>query len=423
MVSAEPGPDPRARTPALVLGGRTHTALGVIRALARVPRFAVGAGTSYVSYCRWHRRLPGQCGDDPTPESLAGFLARLPVERMVLIPCSDAWVAAVARLEPPLAARFPASIAPLESLDICLDKGRFADTLARLALPHPRTICIGASDDVRTLWDSTLRDPFLKPRNSLGLQASYGVKAFRITSRPEAMVRVREAQQAGVDLMLQEYVPGPASAHYFVDGFVDRAGAVCAQFARRRIRTHAEPFGDSSCMASIALEEAKAPLDILHRLLPVLRYRGVFNAQFKYDDRDGLFKLLEVNPRAWGGVGLPVSCGVNLIEMSYWDALGLPVEPVVEYPIGRYWIYASRDRKVCRRLFREGRLTPGAWLRTRAGAVQAIFRWADPVPAVVDSFHRLLQALRRRLRVPRSPDQGVEGKATDQPGNGRPRCP
>ena len=202
-----------------------HTALGVIRALAGIPQFTVGAGTSYVSYCRWHRRLPSQSGDDPTPESLAGFLAHLPVERMVLIPCSDAWAAAVARLEPNLAARFPASIAPPESLDICLDKGRFADFLARLQLPHPRTICIGASDDVGTLWDSTLRDPFLKPRNSLTSQATYRVKAFRIRTRAEAMTRVREAQQAGLELMLQEYVPGPASSHYFVDGFVDRAGA------------------------------------------------------------------------------------------------------------------------------------------------------------------------------------------------------
>jgi len=319
----------------------------------------------------------------------------------VLIPCSDAWVAAVARLEPALALRFPASIAPLESLDICLDKGRFADTLTRLALPHPRTICLAASDDVRTLWDSTLRDPFLKPRNSLALQGSYGVKAFRITTRAEAMTRVREARQAGLELMLQEYVPGPASSHYFIDGFVNRAGAVCARFARRRIRTNAEPFGDSSCMVSISLEEARAPLDILDRLLPALHYRGVFNAQFKYDERDGLFKLLEVNPRAWGGVSLPVSCGVNVIEMSYWDALGFPVEPIVEYPTGRYWIYASRDRRVCWRLFREGRLTPGAWLRTRAGAVQAIFRWDDPVPAVVVFFHLLLQAVRRMRRVPR----------------------
>ena len=44
---------------------------------------------------------------------------------------------------------------------------------------------------------------------------------------------------------------------------------------------------------SIPLEEANAPLEVLDRLLPALRYRGVFNAEFKYDERDGLFKLLD----------------------------------------------------------------------------------------------------------------------------------
>ena len=243
--------------------------------------------------------------------------------------------------EPTLAARFPASVAPPEGIDICLDKGRFADTMARLALPHPRTISIGASDDIRTLWDSSFRDPFLKPRNSLAFQARYGEKALRVGNADEAITRIRETRQAGVEFLLQEYIPGPASTHYYVDGFIDRAGTVCARIARRCVRTTDEPFGDSSCMVSIPLEEVKAPLDILDRLLPALRYRGVFNAQFKYDERDGLFKLLEVNPRAWGGVSLPVSCGVNVVEMAYRDALGLPVERVAGYPVGRYWINAS----------------------------------------------------------------------------------
>lgn len=390
-------PAGRAQTPALILSNPSHGALGVIRALARIPQFTVGMAESPVSYSRWHRRLPHQVGDDPTPESLAGFLTRLPAERMVLIPCSDEWVAAVAGLPPTLAARFPASVASPDTIDICLDKGRFAETLARLGLPHPRTICIEASDDGRTLLDNGLRDPFLKPRNTAALWRSHRVKAFRIRTADEAMARVREAQRAGFQLMLQEYVPGPASAHYFVDGFVDRAGTVCARFARRRVRTHEEPFGDSSCMVTISRREASAPIDIVDRLLTALRYRGIFNAQFKYDERDELFKLLEVNPRPWGGVSLPVSCGVNVVEMAYRDALNLPVEPILDYPIGRHWVFGRRDRAVCWRLFREGRLTPGAWLRSWVGAVHALFRWDDPLPAIVDFIGRLRAVVRRQL--------------------------
>jgi predicted ATP-grasp superfamily ATP-dependent carboligase len=379
--------------------GATHTALGVVRALAGngIPQFGAGAGRGYVAYSRWHRRPPAGSGEDATPESLERFLARLPGGRIVLMPCSDDWVAAVAGLPPALAERFPSSLAPRESVDICLDKGRFADTMARLGLPHPRTIAIEAADQVAELWDGTLRDPFLKPRNSVAFRAHHRAKALQVKTPGEAVTRVREAQRAGLELLLQEYVPGPASAHYFVDGFVDRAGSVRARFARRRLRTTAEPFGDSSCMVSIPLDEARGPLEILERLLPALRFRGVFNAQFKHDGRDGLFKLLDLNPRAWGGISLAVSCGIDVIRMAYRDALGLPVETIVGYPIGRHWVYQSRDLIACWRLLREGRLTPGAWIRTWAGAVHPIFRWSDPAPAVALALHnarRLVRDLR-----------------------------
>ena len=153
-------PDMMSRPPALVLGG-SHSALGVMRALARhdIPQFNVGAGSGYVSRSRWHRRLLVESGEDPRPDTLASFLARLRMDRMVLLPCNDAWVAAVAALEPELAARYPASSAGRDSIEICLDKGRFAEELARLGLPHPRTIRITAPGDVPALWDANVRDP------------------------------------------------------------------------------------------------------------------------------------------------------------------------------------------------------------------------------------------------------------------------
>jgi D-aspartate ligase len=379
-------------TPALVLGGE-HTGLSVMRALARhgIPQFAVGASRSFVAYSRCYRRLPSPGGADPTPASLSAFLGSLSHTRMVLMPCSDAWVAAVAALEPGIAARFPASIPSRDSVDICVDKARFAEMLERVGLPHPRTVRVDDPDQVPTLWDG-FRHPFLKPRNSLAFRARFGVKARRVTTSAEAVIRAREAQEAGLDLLLQEFIPGPATSHYFVDGFVDREGTVRAWFARRRVRSHTEPFGDSSCMVSIPLGEACAPVETVNRLLEALPVRGIFNAQFKYDERDGLYKLLDFNPRPWGGVTLPISCGVDVVEMAYRDALGLPVETVTDYPIGRHWVHHARDFVACVRLLRERRLSLASWVRTWAGAVHPIFRWNDPLPAAA----MLLQTLKRR---------------------------
>jgi len=386
-------------TPALVLGEPHFTTLGVIRALARtgIPHYTVGAGRSFVSYCRWHRRLPGRPENDPSPESLAAFLESLSFERMVLLPCSDNWVAAVSRLGPGLAARFPASIAPPEAINICLDKGHFAETMMRLGLPHPRTIVTDPCDDIRGHWDSSLRNPFLKPRNSFAFQRRYGVKALRVRSADEAMTQVRDTRQAEAECLLQEHIPGAASTHYMVNGFISREGTVCARIARRRVRALDEFVSDSSCTVTIPLEEAKAMVHTLERLFPALRYRGIFNAQFKYDERDGQFKLLEINPRFGNSVIATVSCGVNTVEMAYRDALGLPVDCVAEYPIGRYWIRAAYDRRVCRQRIRAGQLTIGDWLRTRIGAVQDIFSWDDPLPAIVNFTQAKWQGIRRRL--------------------------
>src|SRR5437879_5408784 len=138
--------DAAALTPALVLGSASATSLGVIRSFGRsgIPHVDVGTSGSFVAYSRWHRSWPDPQGKEPSPSSLPRCLAQLPCGRMALIPCSDEWVAAVAGLDPSLAARFPASVAAPEAIQILLDKGRFAEAAVQLGVPHPQTICLGS---------------------------------------------------------------------------------------------------------------------------------------------------------------------------------------------------------------------------------------------------------------------------------------
>src|SRR5260370_20137879 len=152
--------------PALVLGLPEPTALGVIRGLGRrgIPHVDVGTHGSFVAYSRWHHAWPDP-QKEPSPASLPQFLAGLPFERMVLIPCTDQWVAAVAGLDLSLTTRFPASVAPPETIQILLDKGRFAEVVAQLGVPHPRTISLTPQDDPATLPDAAFQGAFLKPRN------------------------------------------------------------------------------------------------------------------------------------------------------------------------------------------------------------------------------------------------------------------
>ncbi len=387
-------------TPALVLGGPLATALAVVRGLGRagIAQYAVGTGGSFVAASRWHRALPASPGTPLTAASLARLLEAQPLERAVLFPCSDEWALAVAALPPALAARFPASLAPLASVETLVDKAKLAELLARLDIPHPPTVPIRAAADLVGLPDAVLQAGFLKPRHSQAFARRYGVKAFRFRTRAEAVTLARKAEGAGLDLLLQEYVPGPPTRHFMIEGFVDAAGRVRARFVRQRLRMHPPEFGDSTYMVTRALDSVAAAVEPLDRLLAALRYRGMFEAEFKYDDRDARFKLLEVNARPWLFLGFAAACGVDFCVMAYRDALGLPVDPVERYPVGRRFLVPSLDAQGCWRLLREGSLTPWGWMRSWLGAGQLVFAWDDPVPGLVSPGAGLGRVIRRRAR-------------------------
>ena len=182
--------------------------------------------------------------------------------------------------------------------------------------------------------------------------------------------------------MLQEYVPGPPTAHYFVDGFVDRTGVVRALFARRRIRMFPTDFGNSSMMVSVPLEEAAEAAGSLERLFAGIGYRGTFSAEFKRDPRDGAFKLLEVNSRPWWYIGFAAHCGVDVSVMIYRDALGLPVETVTGYKVGERCVLLPQDFRAYRAIRRADGLSFVSWVRSWIGATPSIFQRSDPLPAL-----------------------------------------
>jgi predicted ATP-grasp superfamily ATP-dependent carboligase len=390
------------RPPALVLGGGL-TVLGVIRRLAAagIPALVVGDEPGFERRSRWYRAAPASRGPRPA-EDLAAYLRGLEIASAVLLPCSDAWVLRVASLPADLRSRFPASLATSEVLERLLDKWGLAGLLVQARVPHPQTLALDSVDDLARVPDELLRASFLKPRDSLRFFARYGVKAFWVRTREEAAARFAETGAAGLAVQLQEYVPGPADNHYFVDGFVDRAGAVPARFARRRLRMYPPDFGNSTLMVSVPLTEAAGAVDGVTRLLAHVGYRGIFSAEFKRDVRDGEFKLLEVNVRPWWYVEFAGRCGVDVCLLAYHDALGEPIAPVRGYAVGRSCVYPYYDYYACRALRREGRLSLLAWGASWLKAMQPVFRWSDPRPAlgeVARLFWSRASRLARRERT------------------------
>ncbi len=366
--------------PALVLGSGL-TALGVVRSLgwAGIPAYAVSERLGFVGASRWCHRPKTRL---PRYAPLKPYLDRLPFDSGVIFACSDDWVQAVAELDNDTASRFRCSQASPVTLARLLDKAELAELLRQENVPHPQTRTIKTEEDITSLADSEIAGYFLKPRDSQAFSAHYRVKAFTISSREEAISRLQQLVTDKIAVILQEYIPGPPTNHYFIDGFVDRQGTICASFARQRLRMYPPDFGNSSLMRSIPVEQIAPAMNSLSSLIASTNYRGIFAAEFKFDDRDQQFKLLEINVRPWWFIEFMTYCGINVCRMAYDDALEREVRPANEYTVGETCIYAALDLSTSLRRRRVDGFNPFVWTKVVLAAKQAVWQWSDPWPSL-----------------------------------------
>src|SRR4051812_17700555 len=394
--------------PALVLGAGV-SGLAVVRSLGRsgVPVFAAGAETALVRRSRWCRPAPG---DAELRAGLAEYLRTSVLSRAVLFGCTDYWAETVAALPADLASRFPAVVAEPGVLGALTDKEAFAEAARVAGVPTPRTQRVSGPDDLAALSDQELVGAFLKPADSQRFSQQFGVKALSVRDRAHAAQLLGPLAEEQHVMLLQEYIPGPPTGHVFLDGYVDRAGVMRACVARRRLRMHPPDFGNSTLSVTVPADDIEGAVDSLRRLFHTLGYRGLFDAEFTYDQRDEQFKLIEVNARPWWQLEILSACGVDVVPMAYRDALGLPIRSIEEYRVGCTWVHPLPD-------FRSwwasrGRGTGGFPLRYWMRDANAVFSRDDPRPAV-DELGRALQlgatAVRARVRVPDNRSQVASG--------------
>jgi len=387
----------RKTIPALVVG-ETVTALGTLRGLARVgiEAFTVTSPAQTVRHSRWYKPIPGHEG--LLPEEIDRWLPDIPVGRAVVLPCSDNTVWQCSLMAEAVKSRIAMAVPTAAAIETLIDKARFATVLDRLQIPHPRTWLLDDGYVPDSVPDAAFESAFLKPADSQSFIGQYGIKAEKVSSRQKSAARLAEYNRNGFSMVLQEYVPGPAHCHFFVDGFVNRHHEAKAIFARRRLRMNPPDFGNSSCMVSLPLCEVQGAVDSTRKLLRDIDYRGIFSAEFKLDERDGEYKVLEVNARPWWFVEFPARCGINVCEMAYLDALGEEVEEVCEYRLGASMVYTRHDYFACRDSMKRKEMSIVAWAYAWLRAWRPIFAWDDPWPAFVGTFRFLSRRLGRTVK-------------------------
>ncbi|HEV2523201.1 MAG TPA: hypothetical protein VGT24_12535 [Candidatus Acidoferrales bacterium] len=372
-------------TGALVLGGNLN-GLTIARSLGRrgVPVWVTTQpDVKLASFSRYTRRtLPwpnGECEEQVA--YLLDIAERYQLDHWVLFPTSDETAALLSKFRTLLSSRFRVSAPTWDVLRWAYDKRLTYQLAAKENVDCPRTFYPATEEDLKAALSAF--PAILKPATHASINRFTAAKAWRVTNREELLARYREARELiPPDLILvQEMIPGGGESQFSYAALCCE-GQPIASLTARRARQYPIDFGySSSFVETIDISEIVAPS---RRLLAAIHYTGLVELEYKFDARNGRYKLLDINPRIWTWSALGRRAGVDFPYLLWQMMVGRSV-PELTGHTGVRWIRMCTDFPASIHEIVRGRIGLGAYLHSlRSPLVFALIAQDDPLPGLLD---------------------------------------
>jgi D-aspartate ligase len=213
-----------------------------------------------------------------------------------------------------------------------------------------------------------------------------------IRSREELIEEVgdHDAGRGPLNIVLQEYIPGDIDSVWMCNGYFGADPHRDVTFTGKKLR-QLSAAGIASLAICVPNETVAAQT---RRLMRGVGYRGCVGIGWRYDERDGRYKLLDVNARLSGVFRLFEGTNeMDIARICYLDLTGQDV-PVTALRPGRKWM-REEDFRVAASSVRSGQLSITEWVSSIRGIRER--HWLavdDPLPF----FARVGVALRRGVQ-------------------------
>lgn len=382
--------------PAIVLSSHTM-GLGVIRALGQmgVPTvvfYHEKRDMGYTSrYVQERYLVPHPAYDQD------GFIAALldHAPRFAgcpMFPTSDAALSAVSRHMDALKPHYKLGFTEWAITELFLDKKRTYALADANGVPAPKTIVPQSVAEAEQFAQQIEFPCLVKPCQSHLYYAVFKRKMVQAETAQQMVQVYLEATQAGLEVMLQEIIPGGDDCGvnynaYFWDG------EPLVEFTAQKIRNAPPTFGSPCVVLSKVIPEVIEPG---RRILQAMGFYGYACTEFKRDPRDGVHKLMEVNGRHNLSTLLAVKCGINFPWLHYQHLVEGKLPQACEFRAGVYWIDLLRDVGYSVKSFRQERFGWSQYVRPYIKPhVFAILDWKDPKPFLKRSVDLVRAALKR----------------------------
>lgn len=380
-----------------------HGSLAIARTLGRlgIPVYGVDSNVRSPAMATRYLtdRFQWDFGGSADAESVAFLieLRRRIGRRALLIPASDNTAQLVADYADTLA---PHYVFPRQDPDLvrALSNKRELYHLARRCrVPTPDTAFPRSRADVEAFSARTSFPVMVKGADGLRLERRSGRKMV-IAATPEELLAAYDELEdpSEPNLMLQEYIPGGDDTIWMFDGYFDENSDLVFGCTGRKLRQH--PIHTGATSLGI-LEHNDTVLRMTTDFMKAIGYRGILDIGYRYDARDGSYKLLDPNPRIGSTFRLFAGDdGLDVARVLYRDMTGQPI-PATRVREGRKWVIEDQDLISCRDYRREGTLGFGTWLASYRGLSEAAWFARDDLRPFLSVFSELLTRRFRRSRA------------------------
>jgi D-aspartate ligase len=392
--------------PVVVLVSSQHGGVGIIRSLGRagIPVYGVhqhsGEPAARSGYLRGVFRW--DFSSAPTADSLSFLVevARKIGGRPVLIATSDVTALFVAGNAEILAEEYVFSTPSAGVVRTFVSKRLTFDICRKLGIPTAMTASPQSREEAVDFAHAASFPVIVKGEYGEFWGTRRGRVRVAIVNDANQLLGIFDLNAAAgrPGIILQEYIPGGDDTIWMFNGYFNDQSQCLFGATGRKLRQYPAHRGSTSlgiCARNDAVETQT------EQLMQAVGYQGPLDIGYRFDARDGQYKLLDVNPRIGSTFRLfATKNGMDVARALYLDLTGqrVPQQQVTE---GRKWIVETNDLASSWAYFLGRELALRSWLRSVRGVEEGVWLASDDLAPLATLP---LLWLRKRFGGRRRPD-------------------
>ncbi|CAN2042474.1 D-aspartate ligase [Candidatus Magnetomoraceae bacterium gMMP-15] len=299
-------------------------------------------------------------------------------KKIVLFPTSDDYLLFISRNEERLRKYFHFPLPGNDLVEQLLDKYKFFLLASQYTNQLPECQILSQAHSYNwKKWPAIVKPLYIHEFR----KHFPNCKAWVVNNKKELEAKGRILSEIKVDAFIQNIVKGTDDKQYSVAVYIDKAGIPREVMVAKKIRQNPPGFGVGTYVEQTQEQRLiKKTLDILKKI----KYTGIAEVEYKKDECDGKFKLIEINARVWYQNKLASYGGKDIIGSAYSDCTGKYLKPLKSK--GKKWFFFFRDMQTSLLYIKNRELSVVDIFRSylsSGGRIGIIWNRKDPFAAIV----------------------------------------